>query len=223
MTAGSMPARTVGARSVRTRLLGWCLGWVVRAWTRTLRVRVHGPGAGGADGPMLIAFRHGDQLPLLALRRRLGPLVAPVSLSADGELQSVILGQLGILCVRGSSSRGGARAARGLLRALRRGASGLVAVDGPRGPFGSVKPGVVFLARTTGAPIFPVAAACRAGRRIESAWDRYLLPRPFTRTSVCVGAPIHLAADTDAPAACAAIAAALEVASIEAERAVGRQ
>jgi lysophospholipid acyltransferase (LPLAT)-like uncharacterized protein len=172
---------------------------------------------------MLIAFRHGDQLPLLALRRQMGTLVAPVSLSTDGELQSVILGRLGIFCVRGSSSRGGARAARGLLQAVRRGANGLVAVDGPRGPFGSVKPGVVFLARTTGAPIFPVAAACRAGRRIERAWDRYLLPRPFTRTSVCVGAPIHLAPDADPPTACAAIASALEATALEAERAVAGQ
>lgn len=223
MTAQSTAGSPVRIGSVRTRLMGWCLSWLVRVWTSTLRIRLHGPGADGADGPMLIAFRHGDQLPLLALRRRLGTLVAPVSLSADGELQSVILGHLGIVCVRGSSSRGGARAARGLLLALRDGASALVAVDGPRGPFGSVKPGVVFLARSTGAPIFPVAAACRAGRRLEKAWDRYLIPRPFTRTSVCVGPPIHLGPDADAPTACAALASALEAASMEAERAVTAQ
>jgi len=160
-------------------------------------------------GPGLVAFWHGDQLPLLG-QRPPGPLVAPVSLSEDGRLQARVLARLGIDHVSGSSSRGGAAALRGLWRALRRGALVLMAVDGPRGPRGEVKPGVIYLARRTGLPIWPVGIAVARGRRLHSAWDRYLLPRPFTRGVVRVGDPWHPPVDAPIEGACAELARRIE-------------
>jgi lysophospholipid acyltransferase (LPLAT)-like uncharacterized protein len=199
---------------VRRGLLAWLAAWLIRAWTATLRYRLEGA---PIDGPGLLAFRHGDQLPLFGLRRG-RRLVAPVSLSRDGRLQARILAHLGIATVAGSSSRGGARAARGLLRALRSDRSALLAVDGPRGPFGQVKPGVVFLARRTGLPIWPVGVAVGAGRRLRRAWDRYLVPRPFTRALVLVGEPVRIPPDGDVEAGRAELEARLALLAEEAAR-----
>ncbi len=181
-------------------MLPWLAALVIRLWTATLRYRIEGA---PVTGPGVLAFLHGDQLPLLGVRPRRMALVAPVSLSKDGRLQARILARLGIGSVDGSSSRGGARAARGLLRALAAGSVALVAVDGPRGPPGRVKPGVVFLARRSGVPIWPVGVAVGGGHRLRRAWDAYLLPRPFARALVLVGEPLRVSPETD-PESCRA-------------------
>jgi lysophospholipid acyltransferase (LPLAT)-like uncharacterized protein len=159
---------------------------LLRLWLFTLRIRRTGP---PFDRPAVIVFWHGDQFPLLAVRPS-APVAAAVSRSRDGSLQAGILGGLGVVSVRGSSSRGGAHAARGLLRALRAGWPVLLAVDGPRGPRGSVAPGAAFLAGRTGFPVQAVGVAVRRGRRIQRAWDRFLLPCPFTRVEVVVSPPL---------------------------------
>lgn len=167
---------------MRRALLAWLAAWLIRAWLATLRFERVGP---PLIGPGLVAFWHGDQLPLLGQRPE-GPSIAPVSLSPDGRLQARILARLGIESADGSSSRGGARALRGLLRGLRREAVVLMAVDGPRGPRGTVQPGVIYLARKTGAPIWAAGVAVGRGHRLRRAWDRYVLPCPFTKVVVTI-------------------------------------
>lgn len=191
------------------RWLAWPAALLIRVWLATLRVRRLGP---PIEGPGLVAFWHGDQLPLIG-QRPAGPLVAPVSLSADGRLQARILARLGIASVAGSSSRGGAAALRGLWRAVRGGSVALMAVDGPRGPRGAVKPGVIFLARRAGLPIWPVGVAVARGHRLRRAWDRYLLPCPFTRAVVLVGQPWHPPEVGSVDTACAELAARIAAAS----------
>lgn len=203
--------------SWRRRALAWAVAWLIRVWVATLRYRRVGA---WPTGPGVVAFWHGDQLPLLG-QRPPGRLVAPVSLSADGRLQARILARLGVEHVSGSSSRGGARALLGLARALnKRSALALVAVDGPRGPRGVAKPGAVFLAQRLEVPIWPVGVAVRRGRRLRRAWDRYLLPLPFTRVVVHIGAPWSPPAGP-VEGACAALGEAVEAASAAARGAVG--
>ncbi len=169
-------------------MLAVCLRLLIRMWLVTLRIRRVGP---PFIRPCVVAFLHGDQLPLLAIRPA-RPAVAPVSLSRDGTLQTRILSGLGIDAVRGSSSRGGARALLGLVRALKSGAIALLAVDGPRGPRGEAKAGVGFLAQRSQVAVYPASVAVRHGHRLRRAWDRYLLPMPFTRTHIEIGEPLRL-------------------------------
>jgi lysophospholipid acyltransferase (LPLAT)-like uncharacterized protein len=72
------------------------------------------------------------------------------------------------------------------------------AVDGPRGPFGVVKGGVIVAARATGAVVVPMAGAVRRGIVLRRAWDRFAIAWPFTRVDVALGAPIEPAALDDA-------------------------
>jgi lysophospholipid acyltransferase (LPLAT)-like uncharacterized protein len=182
------------------RFLGVLLGLVARLWLATLRVRVvsHPALDGVRDRPWVLAFWHGTQWPLLAWRRRRRTVVL-VSLSRDGAMQAGALALQGLHVVRGSSSRGGARGLARLVRAMRReSADAAFAVDGPRGPIGVVKGGVVVAARATGAVLVPLTGAVRRGIVLRHAWDRFAIAWPFTRVDVVLGAPIDPAACPDA-------------------------
>jgi lysophospholipid acyltransferase (LPLAT)-like uncharacterized protein len=98
--------------------------------------------------------------------------------------------------IRGSTRRGGARAAREAREAVVAGHTLAVVVDGPRGPHALVHGGAAFLAKVTGCPLLPTTFAVAHGLQAPS-WDRMLVPLPFTRGSYQVGAPLYVAADAD--------------------------
>lgn len=186
---------------------GRLLGLLARTWLATLRLRVEVDPAletGLAAGaPWILSFFHGTQWPLLAWRRR-RPTLVMVSHSQDGALQAEALGVLGFRVVRGSSSRGGARGLAAIVRGLRAGsADAAFAVDGPRGPYGVVKPGAALAAARSGGVLVPMGSASAPSHTFARAWDRYALALPFARAVVVLGAP--LPADTSAEALAAAI------------------
>ena len=163
------------------RLLGLCIALVAKVLLALTRRRSSGP---KMSGPGIIAFYHGEQLLLLPHRPRDAELYAIVSQSADGDLQRWILRSFSIHSIRGSSSRGGAKALRGALRALRRGALVLISVDGPRGPRGHIHLGALYLAQMSGAPLWAVRARVGRGIRLEKSWDSFLIPSPLTRLDI---------------------------------------
>ncbi len=133
-------------------------------------------------------FWHGRSLPAVRSLRRFN-LAVLVSPSADGQLSMALLRGLRIPVVEGSSSRGGARAMKEMMNTLSGGASVAVTPDGPRGPMHSMTDGVPFLAHRTGYPILPIGIAVSRSWRMAS-WDRFTVPKPFSRILVVVGAPI---------------------------------
>jgi lysophospholipid acyltransferase (LPLAT)-like uncharacterized protein len=185
---GVGPARGEVGRA----LLGLLLGLVARLWLATLRVRVvvHPALERVRDRPWVLAFWHGTQWPLLAWRRR-RPTVVLVSLSRDGAMQARALALQGLRVVRGSSSRGGARGLAQVVRAMKRDAlDAAFAVDGPRGPLGVVKGGLLVAARATGAVVVPLTGSMRRGLVLRRSWDRFAIAWPFTRVEVVLGEPI---------------------------------
>jgi lysophospholipid acyltransferase (LPLAT)-like uncharacterized protein len=173
----------------------------VRVLALTLRVRRdEGPVAPLWRGrtPVIYAVWHARilLLPCLYGGRRARVLA---SRSRDGELVARFMTRFGLEAVRGSSSRGGASALRALLRSLLEGRDVVVVPDGPRGPREMLTPGVVALARLSGAPIVPVAVGASAEWRLRS-WDEFRIPRPFARCVVRFGDPIYVARDGGAAA-----------------------
>lgn len=167
--------------------LAFVVLWLLHA---TLRVRV--------DGTLPVeravyAFWHGEQQLILPLVRRRARRVAVLtSLSADGRLQAAILRRLGLEVVSGSSSRGGAAGLQGLVRRVREGADGAVAVDGPRGPRHVAKPGAVQLARLSGVPVVALRARATRVWTFGRSWDRFVVPKPFARVEVEVRAVVSV-------------------------------
>ena len=118
------------------------------------------------------------------------------SLSSDGNLQAKILTRLGYFIVRGSSSKGGAKALVSMIREQKKGRDVAFAADGPKGPIYKVKPGPIYIAQKSGAAIIPVATSARAKWFLNN-WDEYLIPKPFTKTVVRYGEPVYVSKDAD--------------------------
>lgn len=72
-------------------------------------------------------------------------------------------------------------------------------VDGPRGPAGIVKAGVIQLAHAADAVIVPFYTSADRAWYFNS-WDRYLLPKPFARVVITFGDMIKLATAEDSDA-----------------------
>ncbi len=150
--------------------------------------------AGGES--VLMSFWHGSLVAMAVAARAKGiPICILVSQHRDGEIASRVLRRWGIDTVRGSATRGGAQGFLSLLRAHRRGSNLAVVPDGPKGPPKIAKLGVVHLARTTGARMFPLAFEADRFWRLGS-WDRMVVPKPFARITIVVGDPITVARDT---------------------------
>jgi lysophospholipid acyltransferase (LPLAT)-like uncharacterized protein len=179
----------------RASLLSFIGTIVLSIWSRTVRIRfVHKevPDRLAAEGKNVIyAFWHGRQFLLFHSYRNTG-IVIPASESRDGEIQAGILKRFGFDVVRGSSKRKGDRALLGLVDALRKGKSLALAVDGPRGPIYEAKQGVTYLAGKLHKPIVPVITSAARFWTLDKIWDRYLLPKPFTKGVILYGDAIHV-------------------------------
>lgn len=148
--------------------------------------------------PMVFAHWHGDELGILYLLRRYRAAVM-TSTSKDGELMNTIVRLFGARTSRGSSTRGGASALKGIIRLAREGWRPSVAVDGPKGPYHKVKPGVFEISKVTGGGIFPLAVACDRAHIFEKAWNKTFLPLPFARICCVWGEGLPpVARDADA-------------------------
>jgi len=118
---------------------------------------------------------------------KVGFLISP---SKDGDMPAQIVAAHGARVIRGSSTRTGAHALREMYQLIAKdGVSPVTTSDGPTGPIFKFKPGAVMLSRMTGAAMLPLA--CAADRAwYLSSWDRFMLPKPFTRIVVAVGEPV---------------------------------
>ncbi len=164
------------------RVIG--MSWRVR-YIRSCRCRT-----GRVRGvPVLYAFWHGCQLPLIHTHRNEGITVL-VSLNTDGQYVTNVLHSMGFRTVRGSSSRGGAAALKGMADKLRHGIDCAITPDGPRGPEREAKVGSALISRLGGRPVIPMGTSAFPAVRFKS-WDRFLLPLPFSRVTVVEGRPLH--------------------------------
>ena len=113
------------------------------------------------------------------------------SSSFDGEYIARIIEKFGYKAVRGSSSRGAVRALLGMHTEVEEGHTVAFTIDGPKGPLYVAKPGPVLLARNTQVPIMPFYIAVEEGWVLKS-WDKFVIPKPFSRAHVRVGRFIHV-------------------------------
>ena len=185
-------------RQVLFPLLAPVIVWLVRLYWRSCRVtQVIGAehmDALAAEGkPIIPCYWHQKQMfciYYLCHARvkdfRMGALVSP---SRDGEVAALVLERLGVKPIRGSGTRTGAQAVRELYLAMKKdGVSPVMTPDGSQGPFHEFKHGPVMLSQLSGAPMVPVTYAPRRAWKLKN-WDRHLIPYPFTRIVIAIGAP----------------------------------
>ena len=112
-----------------------------------------------------------------------------ISQSRDGEYATRVAKWLGFKNVRGSSTRGGSMALKKLIQKVNEGETGGMLADGPLGPARVAKIGSVVMARDAQVPIIPVVWGADRCWTLNS-WDRYLIPKPFTRLVLYYCEPI---------------------------------
>ena len=206
MTAQASPRFTHGQRLVLAVVprVVWALVWIVsRSWRFEVIAEegvtplLFGLGA----GPEIYCFWHQCVLPCTVYFRRTGATIL-ISRSFDGELITRILRLFGFKAVRGSSSRGAREGLLGLAQVIESGNPAIFTADGPRGPIYRTKMGPIKLAQMTGAPIGAFHLEPERAWVMRS-WDRFLVPKPFTRIVVSwaqwTRVPADLAADQFEP------------------------
>jgi lysophospholipid acyltransferase (LPLAT)-like uncharacterized protein len=122
------------------------------------------------------------------------PITIMISQSRDGELISKIVHRLGWRPVRGSSSRGGRDALREIKTLVHKGYRVGHIVDGPRGPLGVVKPGLILIAQFSEMPIIPTITSAER-KWVFNSWDRFMIPKPFSRVIFRFGDEIYVPRD----------------------------
>jgi lysophospholipid acyltransferase (LPLAT)-like uncharacterized protein len=140
--------------------------------------------------PYILSFWHSDLL-LMVYSRYRKPIRVMSSQHRDGEIMVRTLRRFGVSTARGSSTRGGQAALREMIRMARAGERLAFTPDGPTGPRRIAKPGVIQAAQLSGLPIIPAAIVAER-RRLLDSWDRFQIPRPFSRTLYLYEDPIEV-------------------------------
>jgi lysophospholipid acyltransferase (LPLAT)-like uncharacterized protein len=112
-----------------------------------------------------------------------------ISLSRDGDWIAPVVKWLGLRPVRGSSTRGGRQALAAMVQDLAQNQAALHIIDGPQGPKAVVKAGLVRLAQLSKGVIIPIYISVDRAW-VTNSWDRFLIPKPFSRVLVRFGEPI---------------------------------
>ena len=183
--------------------IGFLGAVIVHWWIGTLAIRlrtVNGKPlfptqAGFAEGNCLYAFWHENILVPTGYFSSRPDIHVLIGEHADGEMIAQVAGRLGFGLIRGSSTRGGMRAMRQMMRATA-GNHIVVMPDGPRGPRRHIEPGLLFLAARTGVPIILVGIGHDRPWRLNT-WDRFVLPRPFSKTIILAMEPILIPEDAN--------------------------
>ena len=171
-------------------------------WFSTCRVRIEDQdlhdryitGQGGLVG----ATWHRNAIFLVWFYRKVHPMIM-FSHSNDGDLLAGFARKLGVIPVRGSSSAGGQQALETMAAFLRE--SGVkkaaTVLDGPRGPRCRAKKGMIVLARDAGVPLLPIMMSADRALTLKKAWDKTIVPLPFSRVIVSYRPPWKIPAHAD--------------------------
>jgi len=198
------PIKAILKSSVFRNMLCWIGAQYIRIVFRTSAWHVDGGQIPEQfwklDKPFILAFWHGRLLMMPYCWQRSKPIHMLISSHRDGQLIARTVGHFGIQTAEGSSSKGGAKALRTMVKALGRGEYVGITPDGPRGPRMHASPGIVSVARLSGVPVIPAAFGINKGRTL-STWDRFLIARPFAKGVIVWGPPISVPRNAD-EAAC---------------------
>ena len=189
----------------KSAMLGTLAGWSMKLLAATLRLEVRDRcGIGSPDAglpPVIFILWHNRFFTVPPAWERLcgahRKTVALTSASHDGDMVARAMAVFGLGAIRGSSSRRAVAALVGLKRALLEGLDVCITPDGPRGPRYKIQPGFIKLAESTGAPIIPIHVRFSSAWRLKT-WDRFVIPKPFSRVEVTFAEAITLARGMDA-------------------------
>lgn len=176
---------------IRLKNAGRLLAGLIRGIADTMRFRIINRAAmeAGGDRRHIWVFWHNRMFLVPWIRQNMFPgqpggfLTSP---SGDGAVIADACSDFGLKPVRGSSSRGGAKAMMEMAELLKTGHDLGITPDGPRGPRYRLNMGVIKLAQLSGAMLLPVHVRYDRSFRFKT-WDGFLLPMPFSSVEIEFG------------------------------------
>jgi hypothetical protein len=182
-------------KQLLTQFAGLFGATLVRRWMSTLEYKAAyydpavDPVNPACDGQKMYVFWHEYMLCPLYLRGHC-KLTMLLSMHRDADILAYIAGHLGFESIRGSSSRGGAKAMRELMRISRR-MNLCTGPDGPRGPRRTLAQGPIYLASRLGLPLVVMGLGYDRPWRLKT-WDRFAIPRPGSRARMIPSPPLNI-------------------------------
>lgn len=172
-----------------TKFAGKVLYTIIRLYSATFRVKMENEPQWvdvlDKGGRVLICIWHQHffiAVRFLSKYRKYKPCVM-ISRSLDGDIATRIVEAGGVSVARGSSSRGGKAALKGMIEMLSKNGLGAHILDGPRGPAGVVKPGAIAIAYGADAVLVPASVYADHAWYMKS-WDRFFIPKPFAKITI---------------------------------------
>ncbi len=151
-----------------------------------------------AKGSLIYASWHQRFFPGVTFFSSRKPISVIISKSLDGEMAARVASLLGWYPVRGSSSRGGKEALEKVKELAQSNYKVGHIVDGPQGPFGAIKPGLLRIAQAANLSIVPTIISGQHKWTFNKSWDKFMVPKPFSKVIIRFGKPIHVPADISA-------------------------
>ncbi len=148
----------------------------------------------GFQPPVIYAFWH-EYIPCPIYLRPHCRVAMLISRHRDADWLGEAARHMGFRIIRGSTSRGGSAAIRELVRASRQ-MSLAITPDGPRGPRRRVAQGCVYLASRLQVPLVVFGVGYDRPWRVPT-WDRFAIPRPYSRARVVMSPALRIPADLD--------------------------
>lgn len=192
-------------QKIMQAVLPWLITTLVRLWFGTVRVKVIDKEIFNQyftnerqTGNVVAGAWHRNAVFFFYYFRKMKNACIMVSSSKDGDLVTGIARRFGYDVIRGSSSKGGRSALVNMVDYMKGNAESSICgtpVDGPRGPARQMKRGMLVLARDAGAYFVPMACSGSRVITFHKAWDKTIIPQPFSKMVLTFGTPIRIPED----------------------------
>ncbi|WP_435547344.1 lysophospholipid acyltransferase family protein [Desulfobacterium sp. N47] len=187
-------------------LLSLIASWFIQLWFGTVRVKIINKDIyeeyfvhNNDKGNVILGTWHRHIIFVFYFFRKIKNGIIMVSRSKDGELISMVGKRLGYATARGSSSKGGRDALRAIIAFIKKAGGKPIfcgtAVDGPKGPARILKKGLLVLAKSTGSYFIPMACSGTKVITFHKAWDKTIIPYPFSTMYIEFHKPIKIEKD----------------------------
>ncbi len=181
---------------IYTHIAPTLLYWIIKVYSSTFRFSVKGEQnwiniVDQENKSVLLACWHQQFLGAIHFFRKYkkySPNIM-ISQSKDGEFIAKIAKKSHWNPIRGSSSRGKVQAAKGIVQAMKTNPLGAHVVDGPLGPMGKIKPGLIEIALLSDSTIVPFYIVAPKAWYANS-WDYFMIPKPFSKVQLIFDDPI---------------------------------
>ena len=179
------------------KLTGILLSGFIKILIKTTKYKVFQSEEAVKQKQAIIIFWHRKIIPTMLSTDFVEKKSSLVSSSKDGDILEEVLTRFDNLVIRGSSNKDNVKSLKQILKLIKTGFSIGIAIDGPRGPIYEPKSGALYIAMKTGLPMIPIGGYTNKKRIFKKAWDKFELPKFFSKSCYYAGEPLYFTKDSD--------------------------